>query len=149
RRGHSLFADWVLLAERIEADPFCMLSEILRRTPMRRKDFRQGKRDKFAYHPLAVKSTIGPAGMIDGTAYLTLAQQFKVLFTRKVAESDPGEEHEEMMEQPLDTAHLDDFCEILFRALDRMGEDLLPFYLSEPPTAYEKYPRDLLETIQL
>jgi hypothetical protein len=48
----------------------------------------------------------------------------------------------------LRTAELDEFSELLFRALDRLGGDLLPFFLSERPSAYEKYPRMLVALIQ-
>ena len=48
----------------------------------------------------------------------------------------------------LRTAELDEFSELLFRALDRLGGDLLPFFLSERPSAFEKYPRMLVALIQ-
>jgi len=48
----------------------------------------------------------------------------------------------------VNTTELDQFCEILFRALDRLGGDLLPLFLSERPTSYEKYPRLLLGHIR-
>jgi len=46
------------------------------------------------------------------------------------------------------TKELDEFCNLLFHALDQMGGDLLPFFLSESPTSYEKYPRLLLGHIR-
>ena len=52
------------------------------------------------------------------------------------------------MPRQVDTAELDEFCGLLFRALDRLGGDLLPLFLSERPTAYEKYPRLLLGHIR-
>jgi hypothetical protein len=52
------------------------------------------------------------------------------------------------MPKQVDTAQLEEFCGLLFRTLDRLGGDLLPLFLSEPPTAYEKYPRRLLELIR-
>lgn len=48
------------------------------------------------------------------------------------------------MPRQVDTAELDEFCHLLFRTLDRLGGDLLPLFLSERPTAFEKYPRLLL-----
>jgi len=48
----------------------------------------------------------------------------------------------------LRNAELDEFSELLFRALDRLGGDLLPFFLSERPSAFEKYPRMLVALVQ-
>jgi hypothetical protein len=48
----------------------------------------------------------------------------------------------------LRTAELDVFSEQLFRTLDRLGGDLLPFFLSERPSAFEKYPRMLVALVQ-
>ena len=48
----------------------------------------------------------------------------------------------------LRTAEMDEFSELLFRALDRLGGDLLPFFLSERPAAFEKYPRMLVALVQ-
>lgn len=48
----------------------------------------------------------------------------------------------------VDTKELDEFCNLLFHALDQMGGDLLPFFLSKKPTSYEKYPRLLLGHIR-
>jgi hypothetical protein len=53
----------------------------------------------------------------------------------------------------LRTTELDEFSELLFRALDRLGgdqqdRDLLPFFLSERPSAFEKYPRMLVALVQ-
>jgi len=52
------------------------------------------------------------------------------------------------MMQKVDTKELDEFCSLLFFALDQMGGDLLPFFLSDKPTSYEKYPRLLLGHIR-
>lgn len=52
------------------------------------------------------------------------------------------------MPRQVNTAELDEFCQLLFRALDRLGGDLLPFFLSERPTSFEKYPRLLLGHIR-
>lgn len=48
----------------------------------------------------------------------------------------------------LRTAEMDAFSDLLFRALDRLGGNLLPFFLSERPSAYEKYPRMLVALVQ-
>lgn len=48
----------------------------------------------------------------------------------------------------LQTENLDVFSEQLFGALDRLGGDLLPFSLSERPSAFEKYPRMLVALTQ-
>jgi len=57
------------------------------------------------------------------------------------------------MPKKVDTEKLNEFCDQLFRTLDRLGggrdKELLPFFLSEKkPTAYEKYPRLLLSHIR-
>lgn len=52
------------------------------------------------------------------------------------------------MPRQVDTAKLDEFCQLLFRTLDRLGGDLLPLFLSERPTSFEKYPRLLLGHIR-
>lgn len=52
------------------------------------------------------------------------------------------------MPRQVNTAALDEFCRLLFRTLDRLGGDLLPLFLSERPTSYEKYPRLLLGHIR-
>jgi len=55
------------------------------------------------------------------------------------------------MPKKVDTEKLNEFCDLLFRTLDRLGgdrEDLLPLFLSEKPTAFEKYPRLLLSHIR-
>lgn len=48
----------------------------------------------------------------------------------------------------LQTDNLETFSERLFRALDRLGGNLLPFSLSGRPSAFEKYPRMLVALIQ-
>lgn len=52
------------------------------------------------------------------------------------------------MPRQVNTVELDQFCNLLFRALDRLGGDLLPLFLSDRPTSYEKYPRLLLGHIR-
>jgi len=56
------------------------------------------------------------------------------------------------MVKQMDTERLNQFTEMLFHALDRLGGSgrtrLLPMRLSEAPTAFEKYPRMLLGLVQ-
>ncbi len=55
------------------------------------------------------------------------------------------------MPNKVETEKLNEFSDLLFRVLDRLGggqEDLLPLFLSEKPTAFEKYPRLLLSHIR-
>jgi hypothetical protein len=52
------------------------------------------------------------------------------------------------MPKQVDVSALDEFCTQLFGTLDRLGGELLPVYLTERPTAFEKYPRLLLGAIQ-
>lgn len=52
------------------------------------------------------------------------------------------------MPKKVNTKELGEFCRLLFRTLDRLGGNLLPLFLSERPTAYEKYPRLLLSCIR-
>ena len=52
------------------------------------------------------------------------------------------------MPRQVNAAELDEFCRLLFHALDRLGGDLLPLFLRDRPTSYEKYPRLLLGHIQ-
>jgi hypothetical protein len=57
-----------------------------------------------------------------------------------------------MMVKRMDTERLNQFTEMLFHALDRLGGSgrtrLLPMRLSEAPTAFEKYPRMLIGLVQ-
>ncbi len=48
----------------------------------------------------------------------------------------------------LQTDRLEVFSEQLFRTLDRLGGDLLPLFLNERPSAFEKYPRMLVALVQ-
>ncbi len=59
------------------------------------------------------------------------------------------------MPKKVNSKELDEFCQLLFRTLDRLGgkreRDLLPLFLGgrdATPTAFEKYPRLLLEHIR-
>ncbi len=70
RDGHSLFADWILLAEKLEEDPLGTFSDILRDSPLRAgDDLREAK-----YRRLS-KEFIKGTGMIDGTEYLKMFEK--------------------------------------------------------------------------
>lgn len=135
RDGHSRVADWILLAEKLEDDPMGVISEILRNSPLRGgDDLRDSKYKRLSNE--FIKGT----SMIDGTDYLRMIEQLKQFYYGW-----------EIMPKKVDTEKLNEFCEILFRVLDRLGggrEDLLPLFLSEKPTSYEKYPRLLLSHIR-
>ncbi len=74
RDGHSLFADWILLAEKLEDDPMGVISDILRNSPMRGGD---DVRD-FKYKRLSGEFIKGTA-MVDGKEYLKMIEQLKQL----------------------------------------------------------------------
>ncbi|MDM7912937.1 MAG: hypothetical protein QUS09_07560, partial [Methanotrichaceae archaeon] len=70
RDGHSLVADWILLAEWLEEDPLGTFSDILRDSPLRAgDDLREAK-----YRRLS-KEFIKGTGMIDGTEYLKMFEK--------------------------------------------------------------------------
>jgi hypothetical protein len=148
-RKRSRSVDWILLAERIEAAPFEMCAEILRRTPMRSRDFRPGVPDTFDYEPLAGPDTIDGTGVTDGRAYLTLLDQIR----RTIAYAHTGStKRGETMARRVDTQPLAEFCLVLFRALDDIGGvgiDFLPLFLDASPNAYERYSRLLLSSIRI
>lgn len=74
REGHSLLADWILLAERLEEDPLGTFSEVLRDSPLRvGDDLREAR-----YRRLSNEFAKG-MGVIDGTEYLKLIEQLKQL----------------------------------------------------------------------
>lgn len=74
REGHSLLADWILLAERLEEDPLGMFSDVLRNSPLRGgDDLREARYRRLANE--FIKGT----GMVDGTEYLKLIEQLKQL----------------------------------------------------------------------
>jgi hypothetical protein len=150
RRGHSLLGDWILLAERIEDDPFGMLSEILRRTPMRPWELPAKERRRFAYEPLAGYLSIDATGIIDATEYLKLLLEVRRTFARGTYGS---VKRGETMPRQVDTKPLEAFCVVLFHTLDSIGggvdgTDFLPLFLSESPNAYERYTRQLLSSIR-
>ncbi|MBC7233576.1 MAG: hypothetical protein H5T68_10105 [Chloroflexi bacterium] len=72
REGHSLLADWILLAERLEKDPLGMFSEVLRDSPLRGGDDSQGARYKRLSNEF-----IKGMGVIDGIEYLKLIERLK------------------------------------------------------------------------
>jgi hypothetical protein len=74
REGHSLLADWILLAERLEEDPLGMFSDILRNSPLRGGDDLQEAR----YRRLSNEFIKG-TGVVDGIEYLKLIDQLKHL----------------------------------------------------------------------
>jgi hypothetical protein len=74
REGHSLFADWILLAEKMENDPMGVISEILRNSPIRGGD---DVRD-FKYKRLSGEFIKGTA-MVDGEDYLKMIEKLKQL----------------------------------------------------------------------
>ena len=74
RDGHSLVADWILLAERLEDDPLGTFSDILRDSPLRAgDDLREAKYRRLSRE--FVKGT----GMIDGTEYLKMIEKLNQL----------------------------------------------------------------------
>jgi len=74
REGHSLLADWILLAERLQEDPLGMFSEVLRDSPLRGGDDLREAR----YRRLS-KEFIKGTGVIDGIEYLKLMERLKQL----------------------------------------------------------------------
>jgi len=74
REGHSLLADWILLAERLEEDPLGMFSAVLRDSPLRGGDDLREAR----YRRLSSEFIKG-TGVIDGSEYLKLMDQLKSL----------------------------------------------------------------------
>jgi len=74
RDGHSLLADWILLAERLEEDPLGVFSGVLRDSPLRGGD----DLGKARYRRLS-NEFIGGTGVIDGTEYLKLIEGLKQL----------------------------------------------------------------------
>lgn len=74
RDGHSLLADWILLAERLEEEPLETFSDILRRSPIRGGDDLKEARFKRLSNEF-IKGT----GMVDGIEYLKMAKQLKRL----------------------------------------------------------------------
>lgn len=74
QEGHSLLADWILLAERLEEDPLGVFSDVLRDSPLRGGDDLREARFRRLSNEF-IKGT----GVIDGTEYLKLMEQLKRL----------------------------------------------------------------------
>jgi len=72
REGHSLLADWILLAERLEEEPLEIFSDILRRSPLRGGD----DLSEAEYRRLSSEFVKGTR-MVDGIEYLKLAERLK------------------------------------------------------------------------
>lgn len=136
RKGHSPLSDWILISERILADPLAVFSEVLRQSPLRAGD------DFNAFRYQRLSHTFIPGmHVVDSTDYIAL---FRKLQHLEAATHEGGK----TMPRQLNVGELDQFCNLLFGALDRLGGDLLPLRLTERPTAFEKYPRLLLGSIQ-
>lgn len=74
RQGHSILADWILLAEQLEQDPLGVFSDVLRGSPIRGGD----DLSKASYKRLSNDFMPGMA-VIDATEYLTLFEQLQQL----------------------------------------------------------------------
>ena len=79
RRGHSLLADWVLLAERLLQDPLGIFSDILRASPIRASDDFNDSR--IRYKRLSGSNWEGAKGLgvVDSTEYLALYERLHEL----------------------------------------------------------------------
>jgi len=74
REGHSLLADWILLAERLEEDPLGTFSDVLRDSPLRGgDDLREARYKRLS------NEFIRGMGVIDGTEYLKIIEQLQQL----------------------------------------------------------------------
>jgi len=74
RDGHSRFADWILLAEKLEDNPMVITSDILRNSSLRGgDDLKDAKYERLS------KEFIKGTGMVDGTEYLKMIEQLKQL----------------------------------------------------------------------
>lgn len=71
RRGHSLLADWVLLAERLLEDPLGLFSDILRGSPIRAGDDFNDSSIKYKRLSSDWDAARG-LGVVDSTEYLAL-----------------------------------------------------------------------------
>jgi hypothetical protein len=77
--GKSPLIEWILLAEKFEEDPLGTFSDVLRHTPMKKRDFSKENRDKFSFKPLAKYDTIDEMGVTDGLEYLKLMECLKLI----------------------------------------------------------------------
>lgn len=78
RRGHSLLADWVLLAERLLEEPLGIFSEILRASPIRAGDDFNDSRIKYKRLSSDWDGAKG-LGVVDSTEYLALYEHLHEL----------------------------------------------------------------------
>lgn len=76
RQGHSILADWILLAEQLEQDPLGVFSEVLRDSPIRGGD----DVSKARYKRLANDFVPGMA-VVNAIEYLKLFEQLQQLHT--------------------------------------------------------------------
>lgn len=78
RRGHSLLADWVLLAERLLEDPLGVFSDVLRASPIRAGD--DFNDSNIAYKRLSSDwDAARGLGVVDSTEYMALYEQLHEL----------------------------------------------------------------------
>lgn len=78
RRGHSLLADWVLLAERLLEEPLGIFSDILRASPIRAGDDFNDSRIKYKRLSNDWDGAKG-LGVVDSTEYLALYEHLHAL----------------------------------------------------------------------
>ncbi|HRQ42394.1 MAG TPA: hypothetical protein PLD25_31140 [Chloroflexota bacterium] len=78
RRGHSLLADWILLAERMLEDPLGVLSDVLRASPVRAGDDFNDSNIKYKRLSSDWEAARG-LGVVDSTEYLALYEQLHEL----------------------------------------------------------------------
>lgn len=78
RRGHSLLADWILLAERLLEDPLGIFSQVLRASPIRAGDDFNDSHVKYKRLSSDWDAARG-LGVVDSTEYLALYEQLHEL----------------------------------------------------------------------
>lgn len=134
RKGHSILADWIMLADHLLEDPLGTFSEVVRASPKTKRDFSKDYRDKFKYRSLGSYGSIDDTGLgvVDSTEYLALYEMLQEM-AKKGGDTMPKQVPIEQM---------DVFCDKLFRALDCAG--LLPIHLGEAAHAFEKHTRLLV-----
>jgi len=72
RDGHSLLADWIVLAERLDKDPLATLADVLRNSALRGgEDLREASFRRLS------EEFIKGTGVIDGVEYLELIERMK------------------------------------------------------------------------
>lgn len=78
RRGHSLLADWILLAERLLEDPLGVFSDVLRASPIRAGDDFNDSNIKYKRLSSDWDAARG-LGVVDSTQYIALYEQLHKL----------------------------------------------------------------------